>query len=91
VISLLRPVDHLRRLLIDCGGADGEAVRAFFALHGDIQAAATCLILAVSRAPQDSQTSEWATRAFFLYGGEPQMIFPGQQIQPVRNRLNVYR
>ncbi len=82
VISKLRPADHLRRLLEDHGGPDNDVVRAFFALHSEVQATATALVLATSQAPQDSQVAEWATRAFFLYGGEPQLLFPQQAMRP---------
>ncbi len=55
VVTQLRPADHLRRLLVDHGGPDNDVVRAFFALHSEVQAAATALVLATSRAPQDAQ------------------------------------
>ena len=50
------------------------------------QAAATCLILACSRSLQDTQLAEWATRAFFMYGGEPRLVFPAMQGQGMPNQ-----
>ncbi len=87
VVTKLRPVDRLRRLLIDRRGPECDAVRAFFTAES-AQAAATCLALAASRAPQDAHVAEWATKAFFLYGGEPQLVFPrNQQQQPQQSML----
>ena len=76
VLEQLRPVDQLRALLEDAGRPDADAVRAFFTLHTEPQACATCLILACSDAPQDAQLAAWAERAFLLYGGEPQVMAP---------------
>ena len=70
-----------RQLLIEHGGPDNENIRSFFSLYTDVQASATCLVLACSRAIQDQQIAEWATRAFLLYGGEPKLMFPPQQQQ----------
>ena len=84
VLEQLRPVDQLRALLEDAGRPDADAVRAFFALHTEAQACATCLILACSDAPQDAQVAGWAERAFLLYGGEPQVVAapPGHPASP---------
>ncbi|CAH1772348.1 unnamed protein product [Owenia fusiformis] len=71
LVTKLRPVDQLREILIKSRGPDTEEVRAFFQLHKEAQACATCLILACSKAAVDQEIAEWATRAFFLYGGEP--------------------
>jgi len=58
-------------------------VKGFFAVHTDVQAACACLILACSQSIQEERVSEWATRALFLYGGEPRLIFPpAQQPRP---------
>ena len=81
IVSKLRPVDHLRQLLIDNGGPDNDVIKAFFGLHNETQAAATCLVLATSQAIKDTQVAEWATRAFFLYGGEARLLYSQQQQQ----------
>ncbi|XP_023215500.1 nuclear pore complex protein Nup155-like [Centruroides sculpturatus] len=47
-----------------------------FVLLSETQACATCLILACSNLPQDKQVANWATLAFFRYGGEPHITFP---------------
>ncbi|KAK3089178.1 hypothetical protein FSP39_001520 [Pinctada imbricata] len=75
IFSKLRPVDQLRQLLIDYQGPDSEEVKGFFRLHKLEQACATCLILACSRLQADQQVSNWATMAFFMYGGEAQYSF----------------
>ncbi|KAK4882783.1 hypothetical protein RN001_006102 [Aquatica leii] len=69
----MRPVDLLRQLLIDCHGPENEAVKAFFVIQKEDQACATSLILACLESLQTADVSEWATRAFFLYGGEPKL------------------
>ncbi|XP_014679572.1 PREDICTED: nuclear pore complex protein Nup155-like, partial [Priapulus caudatus] len=93
LFDLLRPVDQLKQLLVRNSGPDCEAVKAFFTLHQEAQAAATALILACSKAAVDQQVCEWATRAFFLYGGEPRMVFPavadGQGSQTVLQPTNL--
>lgn len=81
IITKPRPVDLLRKLLMDSSGPDSEAVKAFFYLHKEVQACAMCLILACSQSLQDKQIAEWATRAFFLYGGEPRVnVIPSADI-----------
>ena len=86
IVSKLRPCDQLRQLLIEHGGPDNDSVRSFFTLFTELQATATCLILACSRAIQDQHIAEWATRAFLLFGGEPKLIYPPQQQQQQLNR-----
>lgn len=77
-----RIVDQLQQLLIENQGYDNEAVKSFFILHSGAQACAIALILACgSKSTQDAKISEWATSAFFHYGGEPQLLttHTGQQ------------
>jgi nuclear pore complex protein Nup155 len=69
--SQIQPVEQLRQLLMAARGADSDALQAFFHLHKADQACAMCLILATSTAPADQQVAQWATVAFFRYGGEP--------------------
>lgn len=76
IISKLRPVDHLKQLLLESNGPDAEPIKAFFQLHGDAQACATCLILATSQSLAYQSMADWALRAFFKYGGEPRLVFP---------------
>ncbi|XP_001605127.2 nuclear pore complex protein Nup155 isoform X2 [Nasonia vitripennis] len=80
VLIQVRPVDILRQLLLEQRGPDTEAVRAYFQTQSPEQACATCLILATLESSQNAQLSEWATRAFFLYGG--QRIAPVQSTEP---------
>jgi nuclear pore complex protein Nup155 len=69
----LRPVDLLRQLLVENRGPEAEAVKLFFETQKEEQACATSLILACLQSTQNLQVAEWATRAFFLYGGEPKI------------------
>lgn len=71
MVTKLRPVDVLRRVLGECRGADAEPVRNLFTVLHEEQACATALVLACLEAANNTQMADWATRAFFLYGGEP--------------------
>ncbi|XP_011313670.1 nuclear pore complex protein Nup155 [Fopius arisanus] len=70
ILVQVRPVDILRQLLLEQRGPDTESVRLYFDSQSPEQACATCLILATLESSQNAQLSEWATRAFFLYGGQ---------------------
>lgn len=82
IFHKLRPVDQMRHLLVNCVGGESEEVERFFKLHKEEQACATALILACSNAACDLEVSQWATRAFFRYGGEAQMRFPAAMTSP---------
>ncbi|TKS84459.1 Nuclear pore complex protein [Collichthys lucidus] len=82
IFQKLRPVDQLRHLLVSCAGGESEEVERFFKLHREEQACATALILACSSSACDREVSQWATRAFFRYGGEAQMRFPAAMTSP---------
>eukprot|EP00057_Strongylocentrotus_purpuratus_P015067 XP_011669541.1 PREDICTED: nuclear pore complex protein Nup155 isoform X1 [Strongylocentrotus purpuratus] len=90
IISRLRPVDQLRQLMLNNMGPKCPAVENFFRLHKEDQASATCLILACSTASSDQTIADWATQAFFLYGGEPGGIMMDQQPPPVANLAAVF-
>lgn len=82
IFQKLRPVDQLRHLLVSCAGGESEEIERFFKLHREEQACATALILACSTAACDREVSQWATKAFFRYGGEAQMRFPSAMTGP---------
>uniref|UniRef100_A0A6Q2XKF0 Nuclear pore complex protein Nup155 n=1 Tax=Esox lucius TaxID=8010 RepID=A0A6Q2XKF0_ESOLU len=82
IFHKLRPVDQLRHLLVSGTGGESEEIERFFKLHREEQACATALILACSAAACDREVSQWATRAFFRYGGEAQMRFPSALSAP---------
>lgn len=73
VLVKLRPVDLLRQLLVENRGPEAEAVKLFFEMQKEEQACAISLILACLQSAQNLQVAEWATRAFFMYGGEPKI------------------
>jgi len=76
-----RPVDHLKKLLINNQGFDNEAVRGFFRLYGEAQGSAIALTLACSTVSiVEKQIVEWATMAYFRYGGDPQLSTQFQQM-----------
>lgn len=70
-----RPIDQLSMILTDNQGPENPAVRFFFQSTKLTEACLTSLILASSsHLPQEKQLVEWATLAFFRYGGEPKAI-----------------
>jgi hypothetical protein len=73
IVLKLRPVDLLRQLLVENRGPESEAVKLFFEMQKEEQACATSLILACLQSAHNLQVAEWATRAFFMYGGEPKI------------------
>jgi len=77
LFTTYRPVEQLRQLLLASQGFDSEAIQAFFRLHKEDQACATCLVLACSAQASQQQVAEWATRAFFKYGVETHLPSPG--------------
>ncbi|GLG97236.1 Nuclear pore complex protein Nup155 [Gryllus bimaculatus] len=74
ILLKLRPVDVLKQLLLDSHGPDGPAVQRFFKEIREDQACACALILACQDSTQNGQIVDWASRAFFLYGGEPKNL-----------------
>lgn len=77
LFTTYRPVEQLRQLLLLSQGFDSDAVQSFFKLHKEDQACATCLVLACGAQPSQQQVAEWATRAFFKYGGDSHLHSPG--------------
>ncbi|XP_015792110.1 nuclear pore complex protein Nup155 [Tetranychus urticae] len=84
-----RPVDHLKQLLVDNQGFENEAVKSFFRLYGEAQSCCMALSIACqTTSPVEKHVAEWATLAFFRYGGDPQVLTapnqtPQSQQQPV--------
>lgn len=68
-----QPVDHLKQILQDNQGFDNDAVKGFFQIYKETQACAIALSLACNNT--DKLVGEWASLAFFKYGGEAQMIW----------------
>ncbi|CAK1581968.1 unnamed protein product [Parnassius mnemosyne] len=61
----------LRTLLRNCRGPEAQPVKDFFQLHRVEQACACALYLACEEITSGDLTiSEWATRAFYLYGSQ---------------------
>ncbi|KAM7443523.1 hypothetical protein ABFA07_007737 [Porites harrisoni] len=77
LFTTYRPVEQLCQLLLHSQGFDSDAVQAFFKLHKEDQACATCLVLACGATGTQQQVAEWATRAFFKYGGDSHLPSPG--------------
>lgn len=70
-----RPIDQVHLLLMENQGPESPAVKSFFQSTKLTEACLTSLILASSsNLPQEKQLVEWATLAFFRYGGEPRLV-----------------
>lgn len=54
-------------------GQDTAALKSFFSIQNEAQACATSLILASLESQGNITIAEFATRAFFMFGGEPQV------------------
>ncbi|KAL7641759.1 UNVERIFIED_CONTAM: hypothetical protein RMT77_007633 [Armadillidium vulgare] len=68
ILTALRPVDQLKHLLQECGGADSNIIKEFFLSMSLQQACATALILAMDPNLQETRIAEWAREAIFRYG-----------------------
>ncbi|KAL3272939.1 hypothetical protein HHI36_014397 [Cryptolaemus montrouzieri] len=77
ILLKFRPVDLLKQLLLDGRGGDSEAIKSFFIIETEDQACATSLILASLESQTNVELAEAATRAFFIYGGEPKLAAIG--------------
>lgn len=73
-----RPVDVLRQLLSDSRGLDSETVKAYFVIQKEDQACAASLIIASLGVDENQELAEYATRAFFMFGGEPKLAVTNQ-------------
>jgi len=71
IVSLLKPIDLLKQLLVSCQGPHHEAVKAYFQVQSEPQACATSILLACMESLRGTEMTMWATQAFLLYGGEP--------------------
>jgi nuclear pore complex protein Nup155 len=70
----LRPIDQMCYALLENNGPNSDLVRLFFKmLYSRSEACALCLAVALSRLTVDTRMSEWATQAYFIYGGEAEI------------------
>ena len=76
IYEKLRPVDILAEILRERNGPDCEEVKHYFMELGNDQACAMALCIACTHQNMTNYAKlvEWATRAFFLYGGDPKEI-----------------
>lgn len=78
-----RPIDQLSLILAENQGPESPAVQSFFHSTKITEACLTSLILASSsNLPQEVQLVEWATLAFFRYGGDPRIIKSHSKFMP---------
>lgn len=87
IVALLKPVDILKQILMNCHGPQHDAVKAYFQIQTEPQACATSVLMACMESFRGSELSIWATQAFFLYGGVPHLdTNTSNIIQDISNR-----
>ncbi|KAJ8983036.1 hypothetical protein NQ317_014334 [Molorchus minor] len=80
----LRPVDLFKQILQESHGHDTDALKAFFMILKEEQGCATSIILASLESAENMEIAEYATRAFFMFGGEPKLakMTPANMFSP---------
>lgn len=73
IVSLIKPMGLLMQLLTACHGAHHDAVKNYFQVQSEAQACLSSLLIACMEAYRGTEIGLWATHAFILYGGEPQL------------------
>lgn len=73
VVALIKPMGLLMQLLTACHGAHHDAIKNYFQAQSEPQACLSSLLIACMEAYRGTEIGLWATQAFILYGGEPQL------------------
>lgn len=73
VVALIKPMGLLIQLLTSCHGAHHDAIKNYFQTQSEPQACLSSLLIACMEAYRGTEIGLWATQAFILYGGEPQL------------------
>lgn len=73
IVALIKPMGLLMQLLTSCHGAHHDAVKNYFQVQSESQACLASLLIACMEAYRGTEIGLWATQAFILYGGEPQL------------------
>lgn len=73
IVSLIKPMGLLMQILGECRGAHHDAVKNYFQMQSEAQACLSSLLIACMEAYRGTDMGLWATQAFILYGGEPQL------------------
>lgn len=81
IIALVKPMDMLKQMLIQCHGPHHDAIKGYFQIQTEQQACATSLLIACSEVFRGTEIGMWATQALLLYGGEPQFFISDPQLR----------
>lgn len=73
LVALIKPMGLLMQLLTACHGAHNDAIKNYFQIQSEPQACLSSLLIACMEAYRGTEIGLWATQAFILYGGEPQL------------------
>lgn len=73
IVSLIKPMGLLMQILGACHGAHHDAVKNYFHTQTEAQACLSSLLIACMEAYRGTDMGLWATQAFILHGGEPQL------------------
>lgn len=90
VVSLIKPMGLLMQLLTACHGAHHDAIKNYFQVQSESQACLSSLLIACMEAYRGTEIGLWATQAFILYGGEPQLANRNQLYSTFNGILFVY-
>lgn len=73
IVALIKPMGLLMQLLTACHGAHHDAVKSYFQVQSEAQVCLASLLIACMEAYRGTEIGLWATQAFIMYGGEPQL------------------
>lgn len=73
IVSLVKPMGLLMQLLTACHGPHHDAVKNYFQTQSEAQTCVSSLLIACMEAYRSTDIGLWATQAFVMYGGEPQL------------------
>lgn len=89
VVALVKPMGLLVQLLTACHGPDHDAVKNYFQIQSEAQVCVASLLIACMEAYRGTEIGMWATQAFILYGGEPQLTNRNQMFNTFNGKIEM--
>lgn len=89
IVSLIKPMGLLMQILGVCHGAHHDAVKNYFQVQSEAQACLSSLLIACMEAYRGTDMGLWATQAFIMYGGEPQLANRNPLYNTFNGMLNI--
>lgn len=88
IVALIKPMGLLMQILTACHGAHHDAVKHYFQVQSEPQVCLASLLIACMEAYRGTEIGLWATQAFILYGGEPQLANRNQLYSTFNGKRN---